>query len=48
MSRDKARRVEHSHFHVCHTECKNPADPVPTNGGTCCWAFQGTVPEWAK
>ena len=46
MRRTKASRVKQQLLHVCHYECKNPANQVPTNGRTCGRAFPGTIPEW--
>ena len=45
-SRAKASRVNQQLLHVCHSECKKPANQFPTNGGTCHGAFQGTILEW--
>ena len=44
-SRANASRVKQQVLHVCHSERKNPANQVPTNGRTCGRAFQGTIPE---
>ena len=42
-SRAKASRTKQQILHVCRCECKDPANQVPTNGGTCGRAFQGTI-----
>ena len=46
-SRAQASRVEQQLLNVCLTECKNRANHVPTNGGTCGRAFCIT-PNWAQ
>ena len=45
-SRAKANGVNQQLLDVCHSECKNPANQVPTNNGSCGRAFQGTIPGW--